>query len=238
MRKRLAILVQALCVLLASMAGACDRAEDTAASEELPPLTVTDTTPNLLFTWIDERGGTHTAMALSEIPAEARQHPVRVVAPEAGHGAAFYVVDLSTKAPDGSYPVRSMPRYEWEALIAERRNAARVREEPPPDPSAPPDPAPPGTEANGDLVAIIYGAAWCGPCHEAAAFLKSRGVKVVEYDVEREPARAREMQTKLERSGKRGGTIPVIDVAGTILLGYSRSALERALKSAARRDPM
>jgi hypothetical protein len=113
-----------------------------------------------------------------------------------------------------------MPRYEWEALIAERRNAARVREEPPPDPSAPPHPAPPGTEAH------------------RAAFLKSRGVKVVEYDVEREPARAREMQTKLERSGKRGGTIPVIDVAGTILLGYSRSALERALKSAARRDPM
>ena len=30
---------------------------------------------------------------------------------------------------------------------------------------------------------IIYGAEWCGPCHQAAAYLRQRGIQFVEKDI-------------------------------------------------------
>ncbi len=79
---------------------------------------------------------------------------------------------------------------------------------------------------------IIYGASWCHPCHEAQAYLKSKGVAVVMKDIEEDPGAAAEMRQKLERSGQRGGSIPVIDVKGQILVGYSSGALDRTLARA------
>ena len=40
------------------------------------------------------------------------------------------------------------------------------------------------------------------------------------------------MQEKLAKAGRRGGSIPVIDVRGQILVGYSRSELDRAIAKA------
>lgn len=45
------------------------------------------------------------------------------------------------------------------------------------------------------------------------------------YDIEQEPGRAREM---IAKSGSRG--VPVIDVEGIILRGYSESALRAAIE--------
>jgi glutaredoxin len=80
---------------------------------------------------------------------------------------------------------------------------------------------------------IIYGASWCGPCHQAADYLKSRGVAYVMKDVEETPGAAAEMRDKLTRSGHRGGSIPVIDVRGQILIGFSASSIEQALAKSA-----
>jgi hypothetical protein len=54
-------------------------------------------------------------------------------------------------------------------------------------------------------------------------------VHVKKVDVEKEPRYAREMQDKLRKAGKQGASIPVIDVGGIILQGYSRGALDAAL---------
>ena len=62
--------------------------------------------------------------------------------------------------------------------------------------------------------------------------MKKQGAKVVEHDIEKEPRYAKEMQTKLKRVGKRGGSIPVIDVGGVIMQGYSPGALRRAVTRA------
>lgn len=221
------------CASLGTVALGCDERDDGTtpiAEATLPPLTLTDATPDLLITWIDERGEAHPGTALSEVPDSAKQH-VRILTPTAGHGRLFYVADLSQKNADGSYVVRTMPSSAWEKLLEERRGAYRKKNAPPPVPKASASAKPPAAPSGG-IAAIIYGAAWCGPCHQAAAYLKRRRVQVVEYDIEKEPDRAAEMQRKLRGAGLRGGSIPVIDVSGVILQGFSTRALDRAIEKA------
>jgi glutaredoxin len=88
------------------------------------------------------------------------------------------------------------------------------------------------------VVVIIYGASWCRPCHEAADWLKARGVAYVVKDVEHTPGAEAEMSDKLQRAGRRGGSIPVIDVNGELLVGFSPGALAQALEKAALGPPV
>jgi glutaredoxin len=92
-----------------------------------------------------------------------------------------------------------------------------------------------GQGSTGDVAApavVIYGASWCGPCHQAQAYLKKKGVPFVEYDIEQDSSRAREMQAKLAKAGMRGGSIPVLDVRGRILVGFDPRAVDQALGTA------
>jgi glutaredoxin len=202
---------------------------------ELPSLKLRDDTPNLMLTWIDQKGETHVELHPPDVPAEGRAL-VRVVVADREDGTRdlFYVVDLSQKGPEDAYAARTMSRRDWESQIEERRKAYLASIAPPPPAGGTTAPSPPGSQpAPSGLTVIIYGADWCKPCHQAASHLRSRGVPYVEKDVERSEDAAREMQAKLERIGRRGGTIPVIDVRGEILVGYSQGDLDRALKKAA-----
>jgi glutaredoxin len=105
---------------------------------------------------------------------------------------------------------------------------ALAGQEPAPGASAAAAPAP----AHGAVVVIIYGASWCGPCHQAADYLKARNVPFVMKDIEETPGAAAEMRQKLARSGGRPGAIPVIDVKGEILIGFNPEALAQALAKA------
>ncbi len=51
-------------------------------------------------------------------------------------------------------------------------------------------------------------------------------------DIEETPGAAAEMRDKLSRAGNHGGSIPVIDVRGQILIGFSAPSLDRALARA------
>ena len=51
-------------------------------------------------------------------------------------------------------------------------------------------------------------------------------------DIEETPGAAAEMRDKLSRAGHHGGSIPVIDVRGQILVGFSASSIDRALAKA------
>ena len=217
------VLALACLFLVVACADKDDGTAPVAAEEDLPALTLTDETPELLLTWVDDKGRTHTGVTIAEVPQGSRDM-VRVITPTGGHGALLYVADLRTKQADGSYPVRTMKRAEWEGMIAKRRGTDK--------PIPPGPPAASSVAPAAGLTAIVYGAEWCGPCHQAAAFLRGKGVRVVEYDVEKEPKYAQEMQQKLARAGKGGGTIPVIDVGGVVLQGYSPGAIERAIKTA------
>jgi len=212
-------------------------------STELPPLEVKDDTPNLLLTWIDDKGDFHVVQKVQDVPEPGRGE-VRVVSTtrEEGTGKLVYVADLTKKSPDGTYPVKVMARSEWDEKGASRRKARLEALAPPPSASAAPSAlasgsagpaptAPPKVPAN-KVVAIIYGAEWCKPCHDAAAYLKQRGVTVIEKDVDADDAAQAEMQKKLERVKMPGASIPVIDVMGQILVGFSPRALEKAVETA------
>jgi glutaredoxin len=230
-------LATALAVALLA-APACGKKGDDGTSPvaagSLPPLVIKDDSPELMLTWIDDKGDTHVELHPDAVPAAGRALVRVIVADkEAGTRDLFYVADLTKKRDDGSYETRSMRRRAWEDEIEKRREGYLVKQAPPPRASGSAgSPGAPPAEVQGAVAVIIYGASWCRPCHEAHAYLKKKGVKVVMKDVEETPGAAEEMQGKLRQAGRGGGSIPVIDVRGQILVGYDPSALDRALAQA------
>jgi glutaredoxin len=220
--------------------GAGPSASGSAGVPELPPLVLKDDTPNVLLTWLDDQGDFHVVEHVADVP-EAGRVAVRVVLADRtdGTGDSIYVADLRAKGPDGAYAVRTMPRAEWDERGASKRKArlealAPKAEPPPGAPSASGSPGGPGAIAQGpaSVTAIIYGASWCNPCHQAQSLLESLGVKVTKKDIEESDAAQREMQEKLRRIHRQGGSIPVIDVMGQIFVGYSEGALRAAVAKA------
>src|SRR3954471_2183388 len=133
----------------------------------LPSLSVKADTPNLLLTWIDDKGDFHVVQKPADVPPEGRKS-VRIVQAdkEAGTGDLVYVANLDETAPDGTYRLKTLTRAQWDELGASRRKARLEALAP----SASPPPAasaaanapgrPPGTSGS-KVVAIIYGADWC-----------------------------------------------------------------------------
>jgi glutaredoxin len=72
---------------------------------------------------------------------------------------------------------------------------------------------------------VLYTTSWCPACKHARSYLKSRGVGFTEKDVESSRSNLEEM---LRKSGGARG-VPVIDVHGTVIRGYNRGAIDRAL---------
>jgi glutaredoxin len=204
----------------------------------LPTLNVKGDTPNLLITWIDDKGDFHVVQKPSDVPAEGRKQ-VRVVVSdkEAGTGDLVYVANLDETAPDGSYRLKTLTRSQWDELGASRRKARlealAPSAAPPPAASAAESGPAAGKHAGATkLVAIIYGADWCKPCHAAQSYLESHGVTVIHKDIESSEAAQAEMRQKLAHAGMGGASIPVIDIMGQILVGYSPSALDQAIRTA------
>jgi glutaredoxin len=72
----------------------------------------------------------------------------------------------------------------------------------------------------------LYATSWCPYCTKARELLKEMGVTLTEYDVEKEPGKHAEM---MEKSGGSRG-VPVIDVEGVVLRGYSAEAIRSAVE--------
>jgi glutaredoxin len=73
---------------------------------------------------------------------------------------------------------------------------------------------------------VMYKTSWCGYCRKAREYLESLRVNLVEYDVEKDRSMGEEM---LRKSGGARG-VPLIDVEGIILHGYSPSAIKDAVE--------
>jgi glutaredoxin 3 len=76
-----------------------------------------------------------------------------------------------------------------------------------------------------DSKIIVYSADWCAFCHAVKDYLDKKGVKYTEKNVEKDPAAGLEA---VDKSGQRG--IPVIDIDGTIILGFDRPTIDLTLK--------
>ena len=80
-----------------------------------------------------------------------------------------------------------------------------------------------GDDTRGEV--ILYGASWCGACRKAIAHLEARGIDFEQRDIENDAEAEAEYLRKSK--GRRG--IPLIDVGGQILQGYSPRSLDAAL---------
>ena len=72
----------------------------------------------------------------------------------------------------------------------------------------------------------MYITSWCGYCRKAREYLQSLRVDLVEYDIEKNPSSEKEM---LSKSGGSKG-VPLIDVEGIIIRGYSQRAIKDAVE--------
>ncbi len=83
---------------------------------------------------------------------------------------------------------------------------------------------PPGTPV------VVYGASWCDACHLAAQYMSREHIPYVERDIEHDPAARAQANAALVSAGLRSElqTLPVIDVRGTVILGFDSCLLEQA----------
>jgi glutaredoxin len=232
--------MRAVALALAALVGACRRTPPAVHDAGAVTVAVRPDSQGLLLTWIDDKGDFHVETTVSEVPMMGRD-TVRVVDPRDPGTAQMVtednvvVADLRQTSPDGSYPVHTMARTAFEALAVARREKTGptlANPSPPGTPPAATDSEQPASPGKVGRAVVIYGAEWCGACHEAAKYLRHKGVPYVDKDVEKDPAAAREMQQKLAKNGLSGGSIPVIDVRGKVFVGFNPAEIDAALGEA------
>jgi len=72
---------------------------------------------------------------------------------------------------------------------------------------------------------IVYSTESCPWCHKAKDFLKANKIKFEAKDVGSDDVARDEM---LKKSGQMG--VPVIDIDGTVIVGFDQEAIKKALK--------
>lgn len=75
-----------------------------------------------------------------------------------------------------------------------------------------------------DAKIIVYGAEWCAFCHVAMEYFDKLGVKYEYRNVDDNPAWGKEAVEKSHQFG-----IPVLDIAGEIVVGFDRPKIDAAL---------
>lgn len=262
MPTRRELLVQFAASIGVALAAGCHDKDPGAAAgadpRSLPLLEFDEDTPELLLTFIDERGETHVVQRPSAVPGTSAAY-VRVDLAEAPRApGAVYVSDLTEGSGAGHYTAHGVPRADWEAEIERRRKErpavaaapprreARPRDPAPRDPVAPeghpspegpaaPGEAPRGGEGAEGQAVIVYGAPWCGACSQARKYLQSKGVSAQFKDIDSDGAARVQMDAKLTKHGLRKGSIPVIDVRGRVMVGFSASKIDEALRATSTR---
>ncbi len=72
---------------------------------------------------------------------------------------------------------------------------------------------------------IVYSTSWCPWCTRVKDFLRQNKIPFKDINVESDPKAAQEMTDK---SGQMG--VPVIDIDGTIIIGFNEPEIRKALK--------
>ena len=71
----------------------------------------------------------------------------------------------------------------------------------------------------------VYSTPNCPWCHKAKEFLENNKISYEDINVAEEEDRRNEM---IEKSGQMG--VPVLDINGTMIIGYDLSQIKKALK--------
>lgn len=198
----------------------------------------------VIYSWIDERGRIHMVTDPAEVPPGHRD---RVVATDTTASRTqrlasdrVVLVDLRREGPGGAGP-GNYSVVDLAELARHRRAPAGRR--------APAEPGALGRWAADGAArsvgralesalgiagvppprVVLYVTPWCGYCKKAAAHLRRRGVAFVERDIDSDPAAAAELARKLAAAGLSGGGVPVLDVDGTVVIGFDRARIDKLL---------
>ena len=83
---------------------------------------------------------------------------------------------------------------------------------------------------------ILYGTGWCGICAKARKWMTERSLAFDDRDLDHDRASAKELREKLLRAGKQLKGVPVIEVNGRLMQGFSGFALEQLLRGPAAKE--
>lgn len=72
----------------------------------------------------------------------------------------------------------------------------------------------------------VYGTTWCGFCHAAKQYFRSKGVEYKDIDVEQDMVA---MHHIVDKTGQMG--VPVIEIGDETIIGFDRSRIDLALRS-------
>ena len=108
---------------------------------------------------------------------------------------------------------------EFRKYVIQASEHARPRE-PPPAPGL----------ARSDKI-VLYGTSWCGVCKRARGYLIARGLPFEDWDIEKNAHAAVELSNKERTAGFHHRGVPVIDVHGKLMDGFSARAIDDALKN-------
>lgn len=218
--------------LAACAVGGCHKKTVAASTDAgvtaLPALSLRDDSTGLTFSYLTVAGDFKLAKAVADVPYESRD-AVRVWVDATADGVAgsTYLADLRTKRADGTYKVEVVPLKVFDDLAADRRGKSVSAAASAMHGGGGDGAAPAAIDPKAAAV-VIYGASWCKPCHQAEAYLKSKGIPFVHKDID-DPAANEEMRDVLANAGIRTNNIPVIDVRGEVLIGFDAGAIDRAL---------
>jgi glutaredoxin len=90
--------------------------------------------------------------------------------------------------------------------------------------------APAAVDAQAATPVILYGASWCEACGVAKRYMTWLHIPFVDRDVEEDPSAAGALAATMKASGLADHPygLPVLDVRGTVMVGFSPCNLERA----------
>jgi glutaredoxin len=77
-----------------------------------------------------------------------------------------------------------------------------------------------------EVKVILYETDWCPYCRKAGEFLKSMGVNLVRYDIDKDQSKKIE---KLRKSDGYTG-VPLVDVDGILIRGFSEELIKQAVE--------
>jgi glutaredoxin 3 len=84
-------------------------------------------------------------------------------------------------------------------------------------------------QARSNVTVVMYSTSWCPSCNAARSYMSQHGIIYEDYDIEQNESARISMQRLNPR-----GSIPTIDIGGSVMIGFSAARLEHELDRAAR----